>query len=188
MWSRKPSVALRRIVRLAAVVTVAGSVAACFQPLYSERSPTGGPGLRDAMASVDVAQITAPNGTPLSRIAVGVRNELLFGLRGGDYPAPQKYRLVINLTPTGSAVIIDPTTTRPEFGNFGLDAVYTLTDITTNKPVLNSRSFARVSYDIPGQQQRFAKARAVRDAEDQAAKVLAEQIKIRIASFLAAGT
>jgi LPS-assembly lipoprotein len=53
---------------------------------------------------------------------------------------------------------------------------------------MNGRTFARVSSDYPGQQQRFARARARLDAEDRAAKVIAENIRTRLASFFVAGT
>ena len=46
---------------------------------------------------------------------------------------------------------------------------------------------ARVSYDNPGQQQRFANARGQLDAENRAAKVISENIKSRLASYFAAG-
>ena len=63
-----------------------------------------------------------------------------------------------------------------------------MTDIATNKPVVNGQAFARVSYDIPGTEQRFARVRALRDAENRAASVIAEQIKSRLASYFVAGT
>jgi LPS-assembly lipoprotein len=45
-----------------------------------------------------------------------------------------------------------------------------------------------VSYDIPGNLQRFARQRAFRDAEDRAAQEIAENIQTRLASFFYAGT
>jgi len=54
--------------------------------------------------------------------------------------------------------------------------------------VLTGSTFARVSYDIPGQEQRFAKNRGLRDAEDRAAGVIADNINTRLASFMYAGT
>ena len=41
---------------------------------------------------------------------------------------------------------------------------------------------------IPGQQQRFAGERGLRDAEDRAAQVIADNIRSRLASFFVAGT
>jgi len=46
---------------------------------------------------------------------------------------------------------------------------------------LTEQALARVSIDAT--QQRFANVRAVRDAENRAAKVAAEQIRSRLASF-----
>ena len=71
---------------------------------------------------------------------------------------------------------------------FGINVNYTLIEIATGKPVVTGATFARVSYDNPGQQQRFANARGQRDAENRAAKVISEAIKARLASYFAAGT
>ncbi len=54
--------------------------------------------------------------------------------------------------------------------------------------MVTGQTFARVSYDIPGQEQRFARARGLRDAENRAAKVIADNIKSRLASYFVAGT
>ena len=54
--------------------------------------------------------------------------------------------------------------------------------------MLHAQTFARVSYDIPGQAQRFARDRGLRDAEDRAAQQIADNIKARLASFFVAGT
>jgi LPS-assembly lipoprotein len=54
--------------------------------------------------------------------------------------------------------------------------------------VVTGQTFARVSYDIPGQEQRFARLRGLRDAETRAAKVIADNIRTRLASYFAAGT
>lgn len=188
MWSRESRAALGRLTRFAAAAAIAGAVAGCFQPMYGQVSFGGGQPLTEALAAVDVAQIEAPKGTPLSRIAVEVRNELLFGITGGSGANPPTHKLNIRLVAKINSVILDVTTGRPEYENFGLDAQYTLTEIATGKSVMTGSAIARVTYDIPGQQQRFARARGLRDAETQAAKVIAQQIKGRLASFFVAGT
>ncbi len=65
---------------------------------------------------------------------------------------------------------------------------YNLIEIASNKSVMTGATFSRVSYDIPGQLQRFARSRAFRDAEDRAAQEIAERIQTRLASFFVAGT
>jgi len=54
--------------------------------------------------------------------------------------------------------------------------------------VVTDQTFTRVSYDIPGQEQRFARQRALREAETRAAEVIANNIKMRLASYFVAGT
>ena len=63
-----------------------------------------------------------------------------------------------------------------------MNATYRMVEIATGKIVLQDSTFARVSYDIPGTQQRFAKQRALLDAGDRAAKVAAEAIRNQLAS------
>lgn len=188
MWSYDRRLGSRRLIRNAAVLLLAGLVGGCFQPLYGARDPAGGPGLRTALAGVQVLQIDAPAATATARLAVEVRNALLFELTGGGSSAPPTHRLAISLSTTTSSIIVDPTTARPEFEITGLDAVYTLTENGTNKPVINGSATVRVSYDIPGQQQRLAMLRGQRDAQSRAAKVIAEQIRTRLASHFVAGS
>jgi len=181
-----------RLLRWLAVAAAAALTAGCFQPLYGEYV-AGGPGavapnVRDAFATVEVDQINAPNGTPEARIAVEVRNNVIFQLTGGAGAGTTSYRLGIKMKLSKAAMIIDIATGRTEAEIVGIDAVYTLTQVGTGKVVVNSQTFARVSSDVPGLQQRFAHQRAQRDAEDRAAKVIAEQIRSRLASYFVAGT
>lgn len=167
---------------------LAALVAGCFQPLYGAHSPTGGPTVRNALAGVEVLQIEASKGSPEARIAVELRNALVFELTGGAGQAPQTHRLAIRVRPTRQAIIVDIATGRNEAIITGINAEYVLTEIATGKTVIRDTTFSRVSADVPGQQQRFAQMRANRDAEDRAVRVIAEQIRARLASYLVAGT
>ena len=192
MWSRSSTRAAGgRLVRWLAVAAAAALTAGCFQPLYGEHATGPGtvnPNIRDAFATVDVDQIAAPNGTPEARIAVEVRNNMIWELTGGAGTGTPAYRLAIRMTLSKTAMIVDIATGRTEAEVVGINATYTLTEIGTKKVVVNSQTFSRVSSDVPGLQQRFAHQRAQRDAEDRAAKVIAEQIRSRLASYFVAGT
>jgi len=177
-----------RLVRLAAPFAVACLLAGCFQPLYGDHSIGGGPSIKAALSSVDVSQIPAPNGTPESRIAVDIRNSLMFGLNAGSTPTAPAYRLNIQMASTRLSVIVDLNSARPDLENYGINASYNLVDLKSGKTVISDVTFARVSYDIPGQEQRFARARGLRDAENRAGQVIAEAIKNRLASYFVAGT
>jgi LPS-assembly lipoprotein len=176
------------IVRAAAALAMAALAGGCFQPLYGERSPTGGPVLRDQLSAVDVLQIDAPKGTDEARLAVEIRNALLFDFTGGGASAPPTHKLKISITSTRTSIIVDVATSRPDIENYGINATYSLTEIATNKTVVTGTTFARVSYDIPGQQQRYARVRGLRDAESRAAKVISSNIMSRLASYFVAGT
>ncbi len=188
MWSLDPRTLRRLMLRFAGIGAAAAMLAGCFQPMYGDASLTTSPSVAAAMSAVDVTQIAAPNGTPLSRIAVSVRNRLLFGLTGGAAAAPPVYRLNIIISGTSQSMIVDINSGRPDTEDYALNASYTLLEAKSGKPVLSSQTFARVTYDIPGQAQRFARDRGLRDAEDRAAQLIADNIRARLSSFFVAGT
>jgi len=175
-------------VRLACIAVLGGGVGGCFQPLYGDHSFTNSPNIGSALAGVDVSQIAAPSGSPEARVAVEVRNQLLFDLTGGAAAPPPTHRLLIKMSSTRLSVIVDIYSGRPDVEDYALNVSYTLTEVKSGKPVFTSTAFARVSYDIPGQAQRFARARGLRDAENRAAKQIADSIRARMASYFVAGT
>jgi LPS-assembly lipoprotein len=178
-----------RLIRVLPALALAGLVAGCFQPLYGNSTATvSGGGLNNRMAAVEVPQIAAPNGTPLARVGNEVRDDLLFNLTGGGPPLPPTHRLVVSLSSKQLQVIVDVTSARPEVQDYGINASYQLIDLATNRTVITGRTFSRVTYNIPGQQQRFAGQRGRRDAENRAAKVIADNIHSRLASYFVAGS
>jgi len=188
MWWLEQKRMRRFAFRLAGVACLGGLAAGCFQPLYGEHSLTNSPAIGPALAGVDVNQIPAPSGSSEARVAVEVRNQLLFDLTGGAAPPTPTHRLAVRMSSNRMSVIVDVNSGRPDVEDYGLNVNYTLTEIKTGKPVITGNTFARVSYDIPGQAQRFARARGLRDAENRAAKLIADNIKARLASYFVAGT
>jgi LPS-assembly lipoprotein len=183
-WRNRAAVGIR----LTAVMALAGLTAGCFQPLYATRTVSGGTPLGTALAQVQTERIDAANGTPEARLAVEIQNQLDFEMNGGGGLISPTHRLKVRMTTTRSSIITDVTTGRVLSEITGIDAFFTLTELATGKAVLNSRTFTRVSSDYPGQQQRFARQRARLDAEDRAAKVIAEHIRTKVASFFVAGS
>ncbi|MGH7061733.1 MAG: LPS assembly lipoprotein LptE [Stellaceae bacterium] len=167
-------------------------LAGCFTPLYGTATTGAATANVSAqLSAVEVAQLdpaNVPNGDRLARVGVAMRNDLIFDLTGGGAAPAATHRLDIRLTSTTAQVVVDVYTARPEVENYGINAIYTLTEIATGKKVVSATTFSRVSYNIPGQQQRFAGSRGLRDAEDRAAKVIADNIRSRLASYFVAGT
>jgi LPS-assembly lipoprotein len=188
MWWRERLAAARRLARVAPALCAAASLAGCFEPLYGQRPSLGGESIGDRLSSVEVAQIPAPQGTPQARIAVAVRNALLFDLTGGAGTSAATHRLNVSVDAGAISVIVDVSSGRANAQVSSLTANYALVELATGKTVLQDSTFARVSYDIPGSAQRFAKQRAELDAQDRAVKIIADNIRNRLASYFVAGT
>ncbi len=148
----------------------------CFQPLYGTRE-NGGLAVQQGLAGVAIEMQG-------ERLAHYLRNELEFGLRGGD-PAvvPVTHRLVVTATQSTAAAVVDRLTGTAESGYMTITAKYVL--FPKGKTVAESEGEARVLVSYDRSQQRFATTRAARDAEIQGAKQMAEQIKTRVAAFMA---
>ena len=187
MWWHDHRSIVDRFGGLAAALALSTLLAGCFEPLYGEKTLAGGPGLRQRLSSVTIEPISAASGSPAARIAVEVQNDLSFDLTGGAGQTSKTHQLKINLSSQNQQVIVDITTARADVQQFGINATYSLVEIATGKSVVVGQAVARVSYDNPGQQQRFANALGQRDAENRAAKVISDTIKSRLASYFAAG-
>ena len=182
------SLASTRIaVRLFAVAALAALTAGCFQPMYAEHTD-GSPALREKLMGVEVPPVDKPNASREARLGVEIRNALAFKLYGNATGMAPTHRLVLRFSTSRSSLMLDPNTALPSSENYGIDAQYNLIEIASNKSVMTGNTFSRVSYDLPGQFQRFARARAFQDAENRACKEIAENIQTRLASFFYAGT
>jgi LPS-assembly lipoprotein len=180
------SIRLRIAARFLAVAALAALTAGCFQPMYAEHAD-GTPGLREKLLGVDLPPINFPNSSREARLGVEIRNALAFKLYGNATGTSPTHRLEIRFTTTRSSLMTDVNTGLPTSENYGINAQFNLIDNATNKSVMTGTTASRVTYDIPGSYQRFARARAFRDAEDRACQEIAERIQTRLASFFYAG-
>ncbi len=148
----------------------------CLRPLYGT-AEFGGLAIQQDLAGVSVD-------LQGDRMAHYIRNELEFSLRGGDpNVAPVTHRLVVTAKQVTAGAVIDRITGTAESGYTTISAKYWLYPKGNAKADTEGDASVLVSYDRS--QQRFATTRAARDAEIQGARQLAEQIKTRIASYMA---
>jgi len=165
MWWHRPLLAVL-------VVTAAMSLAGCgIQPLYG--TTAGGSRLAAAMAGVDVTPIPG-------RVGQRVRNELIFENTGGSGQTGTTYKLdiVIKESLTNELVKISGDAKSQVYE---LDATFKLIS-NDGRVVLEGKATSRAPYERF--ETIFSNVRARYDAENRAARTVAESIKVRIAAYL----
>lgn len=151
------------------------ALAGCgFQPLYGGTT-AGGAKLVEVMKAVDITPIPG-------RVGQKLRNELIFATTGGGDPAPTRYKLdiVIKESVTDQLVEITGDATGQIYQ---LDATFKLVDSANGKIVLQGKGIARAPYNRF--QEIFANIRARYDAENRAARSVADSLRTQVAAFLA---
>jgi LPS-assembly lipoprotein len=169
------SLSRARLSRAALAVTACLALSACLKPMYG--GPEGA-ALRSDLQAIAVDPIPERAGHYLA-------NELRFLLNGTGSEVTPRYRLQITLRERIQASLVDSITQRATAGSIVIDADYKLVPIGGGAPVASGVAFTSASYDRSSQ--RFANIRAARDAEIRDAKVLADQIKTRVALALVKG-
>ena len=151
-------------------------------------SPTGAPVLRDQLSAVDILQIEAPKGTDEARLAVEIRNALLFDFTGGGVRPRPTHRLKIAMQSTRASVIVDINTSRPDIENYGINATYSLTEIAPARSWSPVRPSPACPTTFPASSSASRACAACAMRRTRAAKVIADNITSRLASYFVAGT
>ncbi|MBL8584868.1 MAG: hypothetical protein JNL61_21890 [Rhizobiaceae bacterium] len=173
--------------RCAGAVLLAASLfsAGCtVQPLYG-KAPVGTDGTQTAAINTQLAAISVKQVD--TRYAQQVRNDLLFLFYGGtNQPAAPRYVLDLGVTALNewTATTQVDTDDRATAAMLTMISTYLLTDAETGETISSGRRQISSSYDVPTQE--FAALRAKRDAEDRAARELAELLRLAVAQDLAA--
>ncbi|MCJ8144417.1 hypothetical protein MKI84_15950 [Ancylobacter sp. A5.8] len=168
----------RRLLGLAVVGLLAASTAGCFQPMYAQTVPgTDGGTLAQTFDDIEVVFVQG-------RVGNEVRNDLIFGLTGGaGNPVGVPYKLVVNVKEaTSSSAVVNSVTGLPEVEIVRVDVGWQLFDNANPKvPLTTGNGFGTASLDSG--YQRFARARAIRDAQNRSATMAAEMIRGQLASY-----
>lgn len=164
---------LSRLAKLVAGIALFGALAGCqVRPLYST-----GAGTDTKLAAVAISEAD-------DRVEQQVRNDLIFLFAGGAGEAQNAiYHLELNVSVRNIGVLIDVTDDIPRAGRIVVSADYNLTKTESGETLASGKRSTVALVDFPVQE--FAKLRAVRDAENRAARELAELIRADIASALA---
>lgn len=163
---------------------VAPALAACsegFRPLYGS-SPSG-VAVPERMAEVEVAPIPG-------RVGQRIRNEVMFQDTGGGDPLPPTHRLEVAIKENVVSTLVRPDGTAA--GEvYTIEASFRIVKISDKRVVLQGTSHARASYErstnatVPtGATFNYANVRAREDAENRAARIIADDLKTRVATYL----
>jgi LPS-assembly lipoprotein len=168
------------------VLLAAGAlgVSGCtVRPLYSDSSIETG-----AIAGASTGQRQIYVEEVRTRYGQDLRNNLIFLLNGGAaQPAEPRYRMALNASVyvTDEAAVSVVNENRPTAALLQMSADYVLTDTGTGEVVARGARSVTSSFDHPAQE--FANMRARRDAEDRAARELAEMLRLDVAQRLKKG-
>ncbi|TPN62589.1 hypothetical protein FJ986_25465 [Mesorhizobium sp. B1-1-1] len=175
---------LSRLLRRVALAGLVGSLAlvsACqVRPLYSSAPLSTGSSANAELASIAIKPVR-------TRYGQQVRNNLIFGFgRGAGEPASPAYSLDLGVTEaveSSALVQVGTDQDEPTAGSVTLTAGYRLTDAKTGAVIATGRRAITSSFDRPRQE--FAAYRAQIDAENRAARELANALQLSIAQDLA---
>lgn len=144
-----------------------------YQPLYATRD--GGSSVSQDLASVSVEMQS-------TRVGQLVRNEIVRSIRPAGGAAPDRY--VLKLAATGdSQTLVDTSDTVHRRLAYNLTTDFQLIDISSQKPIFSGRAFSRVPYDRLNAS--FTNVQARVNAEEQAAQQVGQEVRLRVAAFLA---
>ncbi len=171
---------LLRLAPLGVALGVALLSACTVRPMYSDVAigPGAAASSSESLRSVIVSQ-------EATRPGLETRNHLIFLLNGGAAQTAQpRYTLQLRVVSAKGTTALVQTTrdSEPTAGNIRLTSNYVLTDMTDGKVVARGTRSVTSSYDVPLQE--FAALRAVRNAEDRAARELAELMRHVVAQDL----
>jgi LPS-assembly lipoprotein len=152
-----------------------------FHPLYG---PTAsGVSLQERLKELDVAPIPG-------RVGQRIRNELIFQASGGGELQPPTHRLEVTTSESVQTTLADSTGAAAG-GAYNLQAAFKLVRINDKKVVLQGTSYGRAAFErytntttTTGTAFTYSNVRAREDAENRAAKVVAEDLSTRVAIYL----
>jgi len=163
--------------RLGLVLTLAGSLAGCFQPMYATTTTEAGPKLLQRLQDIEVVKIDG-------RLGNDFRNDMIFGLTGGaGNPTGAPYQLFVVVKSSSTFAIVDTASGLPEAKVIRVAGDWKLVRVgdDVKKPIASGQATAAASIDVS--QERFANYSAAQDAERRAAGTLAEMIKTQLAAY-----
>ncbi len=168
--SRRARLGVGLAVLMGAVLAACGDTG--FRPLYAPSA--AGVVASERLKEVDFAPIPG-------RVGQRIRNGLIFESTGGGYAAPPQYRFEVVLQENVTSTLVN---TKGEVAGavYSIQASFRLIDSKAKKVVFQGASHARAPFERF--EAIYSNVRAREDAENRAARTVAEDIKTRLAAYL----
>lgn len=166
----------------AALIGVFALSACTVEPLNASRSNSA---LASGSFNSTTSQILAATEvSPVNnRTAQQVRNRLLFLMNGGRQQPGGRYRVSLQVEEVTQRLSIQSSSLAPTSAQVRVRVDYNLIDKTTGKVVATGERQALAAYDRTPQS--FSNQRSQRDAQNRAAREVAEQLRLAIAQNIA---
>ena len=169
------NIALKQRISLTFIALSLFMLTGCIEPMYGPN--VNGVSTATELQAIEVDEIN-------DRTGHYVRNELIYALNGtGSTPTP-RYRLKVTLSERVQTPIYNAQTAFSSSATVVVIAQYTLISLPDKVEISKGSTESIASYDRFTA--RFSNVRASRDAAIRDAKVIAENIRTRIAMDLAA--
>lgn len=161
---------------IAIVGLLAPALAACegstgFRPMYGAA----------ALADTNAKLASVSFGTIPGRVGQRIRNELIFQGTGGGYGLPPEYHVDIAIRHQVVSTLVRKDG-ESQSQVYNLEAKFQLVRIADKKILLEGTSYGRASFER--YDSIYSNVKAREDAENRAARTIAQDIKTRLAAFL----
>jgi LPS-assembly lipoprotein len=160
--------------RLLALATIAALAACTVQPVYGP-GPSGKPSAPAILAHIAIDPA-------YDRVGQVVRNKLTFALTGGGGGGDARYQMHLTTTWSELPLGLNAIDSAPTYA-VTVTVTYEVSKIGSNEILVRNTSRGTASYDRVNSA--FANTRAQLDAQDRAASVAVDDIRLRLAAVAA---
>lgn len=180
MWSPRGqmgSISRRSALRFLAIGTIlAPALGACegssgFRPMYAAST----------VADTNAKLAAVSFGTIPGRVGQRIRNELIFQGTGGGRGLPPEFHLDVAIREQVISTLVRKDGDA-QSQIYNLEAKFQLVRLGDKKVLFEGTSYARASFERFNSI--YSNVQARQDAEDRAAKAIAQDIKTRLAAYL----
>ena len=170
----------RRFGRGALMAAVAAfTLGACsVQPLYGPSNFVDGSPVQSTLTRISVGEVT-------DRVGQQVRNRVIFQMAGGKAISDPLYHMTLTVTSHETGLGITAIEASPIY-SVAVQATFRVVKAGTDEVLVTGTSRANATYNRVNQI--YANTRAKIDAENRAAEQVGNEIAVRVAAAVAAGS